>query len=240
MSARVFHTYHCRNAVYRMSGHKIRVMQNEIRRQRHVLEVYLSRVPQFGTAMHPVPEDPSAPALVRRMLHAGVIAGVGPMAAVAGAIAQAAVEAAVAAGADEAIVDNGGDLYFASPEALTVALYAGGSPDAAALAFRVLPQHMPLAVCSSSSLMGHSLSFGRCRLATVVSHDAALADAAATAAANRVQTAEDLEPALQWLLTLPGVSGGLLMYDHHVGMAGTLPELIRSHPKNKPSRSTCT
>ena len=68
---------------------------------------------------------------------------------------------------------------------------------------------MPLAICSSSGTMGHSLSLGRCDLATVFARDASLADAAATLAGNLVSREEDLEPAVNRVLAIEGIQGCL-------------------------------
>jgi hypothetical protein len=150
------------------------------------------------------------------------------MAAVAGAIAQAAALAAIQAGAAEAIVENGGDLYLHSNAEVLVGLFAGTPRFSASLAFRVAPGKLPLAICSSSGTMGHSLSFGKCDLATVVSRSAALADAAATRAGNLVTRASDIPRALEAVLSIPGVDGLLLIKDDKLGMAGNLPELIKN------------
>ncbi len=56
------------------------------------------------------------------------------------------------------------------------------------LAFVIEEADTPLAICSSSGRMGHSTSLGNCDLATLVAKGAALADAAATQAANLVKT----------------------------------------------------
>jgi ApbE superfamily uncharacterized protein (UPF0280 family) len=146
---------------------------------------------------------------------------------VAGAMAQIAAEAALAEGAAEAIVENGGDIYLASPASVVIGLFAGDNPLSGWLALEVGPEEMPLAVCSSSGRLGHSLSFGDCDLATVVARDAALADAAATLAANLVRTGADLPAALQRAAAVPGVSGLLLVKGGKVGKAGKLPRLVR-------------
>jgi ApbE superfamily uncharacterized protein (UPF0280 family) len=80
--------------------------------------------------------------------------------------------------------------------------------------------------------MGHSASLGQCDLATVVSKDAALADAAATQAANGVQSVEDVEPTLNRIAAIDGVDGVLIIKDEHIGMAGHLPPLVKIHPNN--------
>jgi hypothetical protein len=86
---------------------------------------------------------------------------------------------------------------------------------------------MPLAICSSSSFMGHSLSFGACDLATAVAPDGALADAAATLACNLVKSARDVPGVLQRIASLSGICAVLIIKADKVGMAGDLPELIR-------------
>jgi hypothetical protein len=150
------------------------------------------------------------------------------MAAVAGAMAQRAADAAGAAGAREAIVDNGGDIFLRAAHPICVGLYTGTAAVADQLAFAVNPSETPLAICSSSGRMGHSLSMGTCDLATVVARDAALADAAATRAGNLVHTPDDLQRTLETIMAIAGVDGVLLVKDNRIGMAGKLPELVRN------------
>jgi len=221
-----------RGASFRICSTHLQVIRGEIRRQRITLESYIHRHPDFATALEPLELLPGAPEVARRMQAASAATGVGPMAAVAGTMAQLAVEAARAAGAGEAIVENGGDIFLISPEVVTVALYAGNNPLSGKLAFRFLPEQMPLAICSSSGLMGHSLSFGDCDLVTVVASDAALADAAATLACNLVYSAEDIPRVLERITVLSGISGVLIIKADKVGMAGDLPELIRHSDPN--------
>ena len=76
--------------------------------------------------------------------------------------------------------------------------------------------------------MGHSTSLGQCDLATVVAKDAALADAAATQAANLVRTVDDVDAALQRIAGIEGIAGVVIVKDDRIGLAGRLPQLIRS------------
>jgi ApbE superfamily uncharacterized protein (UPF0280 family) len=155
------------------------------------------------------------------------------MAAVAGAVAEMCVEAALAAGAREAIVENGGDIFLAATEPVVVGLHAGEHPLSGRLALRIPAERLPLSVCSSSSRFGHSMSFGDCDLATIVARDGALADAAATMAANSVRREADVEPSLQKVMEIPGIQAVLLIKGDRVGVAGDLPELTRSgHPRS--------
>jgi ApbE superfamily uncharacterized protein (UPF0280 family) len=149
------------------------------------------------------------------------------MAAVAGAMAQWAAEAGLKAGAKEVIVDNGGDIYLRAAEPVIIGLNSGGAELAGRLAFSLKSDDTPIAICSSSGRMGHSTSLGQCDLATVVSKDAALADAAATRAANLVKTAEDVDAALKQIVAIEGVEGLLIVKDARVGLAGQLPPLVK-------------
>jgi len=225
--ARVFRRFTHRGATFHVACNRFGIITAEIRRQRRLLERYLSRHPEFRLAMQPVAVLPDAPEVACRMAVAARRAGVGPMAAVAGAMAQLAAEAALAAGANEAIVDNGGDIFMQAEAPVVVVLDAGDAGIGRRLAFRIAPEAMPLSVCSSSARMGHSLSLGRCDLATVVAADAALADAAATAAGNQVKRRTDIERALERTLRIEGVHGAVIAMGDRVGMVGRLPPLVR-------------
>jgi ApbE superfamily uncharacterized protein (UPF0280 family) len=235
---RHYQSYSHRGANFRIASTHPQVIRREIRRQRAVLESYIKRHPGFASSLEPLELPAGAPEVVRRMQEAAAVTGVGPMAAVAGTMAHLAVDAARAAGAGEAVVENGGDIFLYSTDLVTVALYAGDNPLSGKLALRVQPQRMPLAICSSSSIMGHSLSLGACDLATVVAPDGALADAAATLACNLVKSPGDVPGVLQRISTLPGVCGVLIIKADKVGVAGDLPELIRHNDPNFSNKIT--
>jgi ApbE superfamily uncharacterized protein (UPF0280 family) len=196
-------------------------------RQRQILGDHLRRQPEFQSSLTPVELLADAPVIARRMAWAARRAGVGPMAAVAGAVAQLAAEAALSFGAKEAIVDNGGDIYLQAVEPVVIRLGTGTAKLADRLAFLLEPADTPISICSSSGMMGHSMSFGRCDLATIVA--TALADAAATQAGNLVQTVDDVDAALERIAHIPGVDGVLLIKDDRIGLAGRLPQLIKTH-----------
>ncbi|MBU4121624.1 MAG: UPF0280 family protein [Proteobacteria bacterium] len=224
---RVYRTFIHKEAAFRICCEWFEAVTQEIVRQRAILEDYIRRDPHFQHSLQPVAVKADAPEVARRMARAAKIVGVGPMAAVAGAMAQLAVEAGLQAGAAEAIVDNGGDIYLQTAEPVIIGLYPGGSGPIGRLAFSLQACDTPLSICSSSGKMGHSLSFGQCDLATVVAKDAALADAAATQAANLVKTVADVEPALNKMVSVDGVSGVMIVKDGHVGLAGKLPPLVK-------------
>ncbi len=224
---RSYRTFVHKEAEFRICCDAYETVTLEIIRQRKILEDYIVRHPEFQTSLTPIELKPDAPLSARRMAHAAERVGIGPMAAVAGTMAQLAVEAAIDSGVKEAIVENGGDIYLHSAEPVTIGLFSGGDKTVNKLAFAIEPQDMPLAICSSSGLMGHSQSFGQCDLATVVAKDAALADAAATQAANNVKTVKDIEPTLNKIADIKGINGILIVKDRKIGLSGQLPQLVK-------------
>lgn len=189
-----------------------------IRRCREPLERYLAEHSGFGRALVPWPCPAEAPEIVRRLCAAGLAAGVGPMAGVAGAVAQAVGEE-LAELSPEIIVENGGDIWLRSSRPRRIRLFAGPSPLSDRFAL-VIPPTLGLGICTSSASVGPSLSFGRADAATVLSEDAALADAAASTLGNLAQSAADIERALELVRAIPGVRGALLVVGDRLGAWG--------------------
>ena len=191
------------------------------------LEAFINKNPAFRNTMKPVKIDYPAPRVVKKMLYASEKTGTGPMAAVAGTFAQAAVAYAVKNGADECIVDNGGDICLFIKEPVKIGLYTG-STETSNLAFLVEPRERPFAICTSSGTVGHSFSFGKASLATVISEDASVADAAATALGNRVRSEKDLRYCFDFLKDIAEVEGAVVVYKDKFALWGSLPEIVRS------------
>jgi hypothetical protein len=195
-------------------------------RARRILTDHIAGRPEFATALRPLDEPTGLfDDLLRSMYGAGRAAGVGPMAAVAGAVAEH-VGRELRELSREVVVENGGDLYLDLAEEATVGLFAGPSPFSGRLGLRIAADRTPLGVCTSSGSVGPSLSFGVADAATVLSRDAALADAVATGVGNRVQGPEDLEAAVAWALTLPGVVGALAVLGDRMAVQGEV-EFVR-------------
>ncbi|MBE0535280.1 MAG: UPF0280 family protein [Phycisphaerae bacterium] len=225
---RVYRAFVYKDAAFRICCERFEAVTGEIVRRREELEAYIGRHAAFGESLEPVDCLCEAPEIARQMAWAGRLAGTGPMAAVAGAMAQRAALAALEAGAEEVIVDNGGDIYLQIVRPARVALYTGDTPLGGRLSFSLRPEDTPVAVCSSSSRMGHSMSLGDCDLATVVAKDAALADAAATQAANLVRTEGDIDAALAGIMAIDGIGGLLIVKNDRIGLAGKLPSIVRT------------
>ena len=224
---RVYRAFTHREAYLRICCEEFGVVTEEIVAQRRTLDAYIRRQPEFLTSFDPIDLLPGAPPVAERMAWAARLAGVGPMAAVAGAMAELAGRAGLAAGAPEAIIDNGGDIFIQAVEPVIIGLDAGTAKVGKQLAFLLEPEETPVSICSSSGKMGHSISLGLCDLATIVAKDAALADAAATAAGNLVKTVNDVDAALEQISKIDGIDGVMIVKDERVGMAGRLPKLVR-------------
>lgn len=201
---------------------------NELLTQRAVIEEYIDRDPLFTTSLKPYKILDDAPPIVRAMAKGAEIANVGPMATVAGIIAETICRRLIREEAKVAIVENGGDIVAATERPITVGIFSGSQKLANTLAFELNRENTPLAICSSSSFLGHSLSFGACDLATVFSQKAAVADAVATAVGNMVSDERDLVPALEWAVSRESVDGALILKDEKLGMIGEIPPLIRT------------
>jgi ApbE superfamily uncharacterized protein (UPF0280 family) len=224
---RTYRTFTYCQAAFRICCDKFDAVTAEIVRQRRILEEYINRHPDFRKSLEPLELLAGAPDVAERMARAAKLVGVGPMAAVAGAMAQCAGQSALDAGALEVIVDNGGDIYISAVEPVIIGLMTGTADLADRLAFSLQAHDTPISICSSSGKMGHSMSLGECDLATVVAKDAALADAAATEAANLVRDVDDIDPALEKISTIEGIDGVMIVKGVQVGMAGKLPPLVK-------------
>ncbi len=193
---------------------------------RTAIEAYAKTHEGFLESYIPLPEDPLAPPPVRQMLRAAAIAGTGPMAAVAGAIAQFVCHKAATVLSGEIIVENGGDTCSRIFGPVTAAIWAGSSPFTGKVGIRCDTDEEFLALCTSSGTVGHSKSFGTADAVTVISEDAALADAVATAIGNMVKTRKDVAIATQKLEAFPGIKGGVIIKGDNIGAWGKDIELV--------------
>jgi hypothetical protein len=191
---------------------------------RQVLERYIARDPFFSATLEPYEPNSDEPILVR-MASAARKADVGPMAAVAGVIAWSGIEEMVERGARFGVIDNGGDIALISDRPVRVGVHAGTAPISNRVAFVVPPQERVLGICTSSSTVGPSISFGIADAVTVFSHDVALADAWATSVCNQIRE-EDIS-VLSRLNPLE-VIGVFAVMGNHTEQWGNVPPLVRT------------
>jgi hypothetical protein len=189
------------------------------------IEGYIEDNPLFERSLIPLRPDSMAPRIVREMIDAGILADVGPMAAVAGAVAQF-VGRKLASSSNQVIVENGGDLFLKLSGDLTIGIYAGKSPLSGRIGLKIKATDTPCGLCTSSGTIGHSHSEGDADTVTIFASDAALADAAATATGNQVKSEKDVPKAVEYAMNIAGVRGVCIIRKDKLGIQGDL-ELVK-------------
>jgi ApbE superfamily uncharacterized protein (UPF0280 family) len=206
---------------------------------RGYVEAFIKAHPDFMAALNPWRLDGLAPKIVSDMVRAGTNAGVGPMAAIAGAIAQH-VGLGLLRITRQVVVENGGDIFIKTEVPVTVGILAGKSPLSMQLGIRVRCEQQPVAVCTSSGTVGHSLSFGKADAVCVIADSCAVADAAATAIGNLIQSPENINDAITAAKRIDEIGGIIIIAGNKIGIWGDLevvPLLNPLHPADwKPSR----
>lgn len=199
-------------------SHEAEILVQTFRGQ---LREHIAVQDEFLTSLTPVKKLDGIPAIVEKMYWASELAQVGPMAAVAGAIAESTGRALLEK-SEEMIIENGGDIWLALKFPGTIGLYAGRSPFSSKIGIMVRPEQTPMGICTSSGTVGHSLSFGKADAVTICAMDAALADAVATATCNRIIREDDLEPAVNFALSITGVTGAIAIFDDKIAAKGDI------------------
>jgi hypothetical protein len=197
-------------------------IQGRIALYRDEIEDYISRDARFLSSLKPIPVEMTCRPIIKKMAQAAQRANVGPMAAVAGAIAQYLGRDLQRRGFREVIVENGGDIFLTSRKIRRIGIYAGPSKYWLGLRLAVHPSQTPLGICTSSGTIGHSLSFGCADCAIVFSRNAALADAAATAIGNLVQSRSDLNKAIAFARSIPGVLAAAIIIKNSLASWGKI------------------
>lgn len=201
------------------------LLREKILHYRREIENYILRDAKFLVALKPLGVELNAPAIVKAMAQAAKLAGVGPMAAVAGAIAEYIGRDLLKEGLREVIIENGGDIFLKIAKIRQVAIYSGVPKAWKRLVLKIEPVATPLGICTSSGTLGHSLSFGSADAVTILAKDAILADAVATATANRVLSESDFQRAIVFARKIKGVRGVLIVLKNKLASWGDV-ELI--------------
>jgi len=188
---------------------------------RNQLEKYIEIDPGFHKSHVPYIVKPDAPAIASAMAGAARSAGVGPMAAVAGAISEAVGKGLLKHSRD-VIVENGGDIFLKTGRVRRIGVYAGKSPLSYRVALEICPGDTPMGICTSSGTVGHSLSLGCADAVVIVSPSTPLADAVATATGNIVRSEKDLEMAVDHALSVPGITGALVILGKSLAVKGRI------------------
>ncbi|MCD6453182.1 MAG: UPF0280 family protein [Dehalococcoidales bacterium] len=188
---------------------------------RDTMERYIEQHPAFLTSLKPLPVDENAPPILQAMFVAATRTGTGPMASVAGAIAEF-VGAELASSSTEIIVENGGDIYLKSQKNRLIGIYAGKSLLSNKIGLEINASDTPLGICTSSGMVGHSLSYGKADAVTVVSKSTPLADAAATAIGNVIKQPSDIPNGIEMAKRTDGLKGVVIITGDSLGLWGEI------------------
>jgi len=194
---------------------------NILYKYRSYINDYICLYPSFKELLVPAVTDHHAPAIVQSMIASSQICGVGPMASVAGAISEY-VGLDLRQYSRNVIIENGGDIFCDTVFDVTVSVYAGTSPLSNRLSLIVKSQNTPCGICTSSGTIGHSRSFGRADAVCVIAPSSSLADAAATAIANRITDAASITKTISFGQSIPGLSGILIIVGNSMGVWGSI------------------
>jgi len=197
------------------------IAEELVKTYRTQLRDYIKTNRLFLESLTPIEAKHGAPEIAARMCSASTAAGVGPMAAVAGAFSQIVGEELLKY-SDEIIVENGGDIFIKSNQLRKVSIFAGESPLSQKIILKIESQKNYVGVCTSSGMVGPSLSFGKADAVTVISDSVLLADAAATAIGNIIITIKDIEEGLIYAQKIPGVKGVVIIKDDKMGLWGDI------------------
>ncbi len=197
------------------------ITQDIVMQQRAYIETYINNFPEFSGTLSPWVLNSPAPEIIRDMSAASITTGVGPMAAVAGAVAEH-VGKELLKHSDQVVIENGGDLFVKINTPVVAGIFAGESPLSMRVGIRIDRAGEPLAICTSSGKIGHSISLGKADAVCIASTSCTLADAAATAIANSVLTSSDIQKAIDFGKDIKGVDGIVIIIDDKMGMWGSI------------------
>lgn len=199
----------------------VTLVEKLVLEQRGLLEDYIARHPEFLSSLAPLDTKPGAPPIAVTMAGAAGTAGVGPMAAVAGAISEAVGRSLLKFSRD-VIVENGGDIFLRTRRIRRIGIFAGGSVLSHRVGLEIRPDDTPAGICTSSGTVGHSLSYGCADAVVVLAPSAPLADAVATATGNLVRSPRDLEPAVDFAVSVRGVTGAVIILGDKLAVKGRI------------------
>jgi ApbE superfamily uncharacterized protein (UPF0280 family) len=187
---------------------------------REGLQKYIAQDPEFKTSLRPHKLKDEAPEVAKIMAQAAGIYSVGPMAAVAGAIAES-LGRFLLTDSETVILENGGDIFARSLRPLRFSLFAGRTSPFSKLVCEIKAKE-GMGICTSSGKIGPSISFGRADAVVAVARDTALADAAATAIANKINCVEDVERISTEELTKDMLEALIICLDDKIAIWGDI------------------
>ena len=186
------------------------------------VERYVKTNPSFQNSLKSIPDDEDAPNIIREMIQASRLSGIGPFSSVAGAIAKY-VGAELLMECSEIIIENGGDIFLKINQDKRLGVYLGDNfKGVSNLTLKLHKRKEPFGIASSSALIGHSLNFGKADLLTIVSNNPIIADTFATALSNKIQNTQDAEKILKQAKDMAEIEGILIAFGDKIFIWGDL------------------
>ncbi len=180
-------------------------IQKELLSLRHELKAYTQFYPEFQSSLTSLDKNThtisNKAQIIQEMLKASAITDIGPFASVAGCVshllAKKISEYLEQEGyPSDVLIENGGDLYIISSKVRIVAIL--DKPEQELKIGLEIQPTTGLALCASSSVIGHSLSFGNAELSLIIAENGALADSMATKTCNMLKSKNDFNTVLEY------------------------------------------
>jgi ApbE superfamily uncharacterized protein (UPF0280 family) len=178
------------------------------------LQSYAIRDPAFRESKRAIPVPQDAPDIVREMVESASRAHVGPMFTFQGAVTDQ-VGRFLARAMPELTVSCGGDYFILAKKRVKLAVKRrGGEP----ITVVVAPDREGVGV---STTLGRGRGEGPDGLA-VIATSCMMADAAAAGVQALLPKEDGFRKALQYLQTVRGVDGGVVVMGERIGVAGAV------------------
>ncbi len=189
----------------------------EVRRIRNIIFKYGEENIDFFKSRIPLKVKDHDPKIIKHMKESSKKANVGPMASVAGAV-NFYLSKKLENICKTLIIENGGDLYIKSNKERIINIYAGESIFKDKIK---IIEKGEIGICTSSGIMGHSLSFGKADAVVVKDKDTLVADSFATSIGNMIKTKEDIEKGLKFAKK-NNLEGVIIIAFNKIGIWGNI------------------
>lgn len=182
------------------------------------LNSYAARNPKFRTSKLPIELPEDAPELMREIAGQAALAGLGPHFAFGGALTDH-LGRFLSARAHDVVVASGGGYYAATRKRTKLTVFHG-EDTGEGLAIAVDPSRGPVGIYTT---MGRTdLPVQSVDGLVVQASSCTLADAAGTYALGLFEKADSFKSGLEYLQSVPGVLGAIVIRDGSIGVAGGL------------------
>lgn len=154
---------------------------------------FINKYPLFVTSFSGISDIDKAPVIAKSMIEKTAIIDIGPMSSVAGAYSKFIGDFLQSNyKVKELVIENGGDDYIFVQNPIIVNICSENQHLKQNIGIKIDRKNTEIGICSSSAVIGHSISFGKADLVTIVATNTIMADAYATYFCNKIRTEDDL------------------------------------------------